>query len=135
MAQNAVTRNNVDDIALNHRVVFSADHTFSTLLDDWGVTDQKQTGRCWMFAGLNLLRFAARKKLGRQGVRVQPELPDVLGQARAGELLLRGDHRLGGPRRGRSLGGVPARRAALGRRAVEHVHQPRAASTGWCPKR
>jgi len=64
LAQNAVTRNNVDDIALNHRVVFAADHSFSTTLDDWGVTDQKQTGRCWMFAGLNLLRFSARRVLG-----------------------------------------------------------------------
>jgi bleomycin hydrolase len=64
MAQNAVTRNNVDDVALNHRVVFGTDHTFSTALDDWGVTDQKQTGRCWMFAGLNLLRFSARSVLG-----------------------------------------------------------------------
>src|SRR5579859_4572185 len=64
LAQNAVTRNNLDDIALNHRVVFSADHTFSIALDDWGVTDQKQTGRCWMFAGLNLLRLAARRVLG-----------------------------------------------------------------------
>jgi bleomycin hydrolase len=63
LAQNAVTRNNVDDVALNQRVVFETDHTFSTLLDDWGVTNQKQTGRCWMFAGLNLLRFAARKLL------------------------------------------------------------------------
>jgi bleomycin hydrolase len=64
LAQNAVTRNNVDDIALNHRVVFEVDHSFSTALDDWGVTDQKQTGRCWMFAGLNLLRFSARRVLG-----------------------------------------------------------------------
>ncbi len=64
LAQNAVTRNSVDDIALDHRVVFSADHTFSITLDDWGVTDQKQTGRCWMFAGLNLLRFSARQVLG-----------------------------------------------------------------------
>jgi len=63
LAQNAVTRNGLDDIALNQRVVFETDHTFSTLLDDWGVTNQKQTGRCWMFAGLNLLRFAARRKL------------------------------------------------------------------------
>jgi bleomycin hydrolase len=63
-AQNAVTRNNVDDIALNNRVVFGTDHTFSTSLDDWGVTNQKQTGRCWMFAGLNLLRFSARSVLG-----------------------------------------------------------------------
>jgi bleomycin hydrolase len=64
LAQNAVTRNGLDDIALNHRVVFAADHSFSTALDDWGVTDQKQTGRCWMFAGLNLLRFSARRALG-----------------------------------------------------------------------
>src|SRR5262249_9604197 len=53
----------VDDIALDNRIAFSADHTFSTTLDDWGVTNQKQTGRCWMFAGLNLLRFAARRAL------------------------------------------------------------------------
>jgi bleomycin hydrolase len=64
LAQNAVTRNSVDDIALDNRVVFATDHTFSTALDDWGVTDQKQTGRCWMFAGLNLLRFSARRTLG-----------------------------------------------------------------------
>jgi bleomycin hydrolase len=64
LAQNAVTRHSVDDIALNNRVVFAADHTFSTVLDDWAVTDQKQTGRCWMFAGLNLLRFAARRVFG-----------------------------------------------------------------------
>ncbi len=64
LAQNAVTRNGVDDIALDNRVVFNADHTFSITLDDWGVTDQKQTGRCWMFAGLNLLRFSARQVLG-----------------------------------------------------------------------
>ena len=63
LAQNAITRHSVDDVALNHRVVFAADHTFSTVLDDWAVTDQKQTGRCWMFAGLNLLRFSARQKL------------------------------------------------------------------------
>ncbi len=63
LAQNAVTRNNLDDVALNHRVVFSADHSFSIALDEWDVTNQKQTGRCWMFAGLNLLRFAARRVL------------------------------------------------------------------------
>jgi bleomycin hydrolase len=64
LAQNAVTRNNVDDIALDHHILFGTDHSFSIALDDWGVTDQKQTGRCWMFAGLNLLRFAARRTLG-----------------------------------------------------------------------
>src|SRR5438874_13722267 len=58
-AQNAVAQHSVDDVALNRGVIASIDHTFSTLLDDWSVTDQKQTGCCWMFAGLNLLRWSA----------------------------------------------------------------------------
>src|SRR6266702_3071910 len=63
VAQNAVAQNSLDDVALNRGVIASIDHTFSTLLDDWSVTDQKQTGRCWMFAGLNLLRWSARQKM------------------------------------------------------------------------
>ncbi len=63
MAQNAVTQITVDDIALNRGVVTNTDHSFSTFLDDWGVTNQKQSGRCWMFAGLNLLRVASMKKM------------------------------------------------------------------------
>ena len=40
LMQNAVTQNGVDDIALNRQVITSTDHTFSHLLDDWGVTNQ-----------------------------------------------------------------------------------------------
>jgi len=64
LAQNAVARTTVDDLLLDQRLVASIDHTFSTQLDDWSVTNQKQTGRCWMFAGLNLLRVGARKAMG-----------------------------------------------------------------------
>jgi len=63
MAQNAVTQTPLDDVALNRRVITSTDHTFSHLLDDWTVTNQKQSGRCWCFAGLNLLRVGAMKKM------------------------------------------------------------------------
>ena len=59
IAQNAVTQTTVDDIALNRSVVTNTDHTFSNLLDDWEVTNQKKSGRCWMFAGLNLFRVGA----------------------------------------------------------------------------
>jgi bleomycin hydrolase len=59
LAQNAVTQTSVDDIALNREIVTSIDHTFSTTLDDWSVTHQKRSGRCWMFAGLNLCRPGA----------------------------------------------------------------------------
>lgn len=63
LAQNAVTQSPIDDVALNRRVIVSTDHTFSHLLDDWKVTNQKQSGRCWCFAGLNLLRVGAMKAM------------------------------------------------------------------------
>ena len=36
----------------------------STTLDDWKVTNQEQSGRCWLFAGLNLLRVGVMRKSG-----------------------------------------------------------------------
>src|SRR5688572_23430229 len=64
VAQNAVTQVTVDDITLNRAIVTDTNHTFSIQLDDWSVTNQKRSGRCWMFAGLNLLRVGARNKMG-----------------------------------------------------------------------
>ncbi len=63
LMQNAVTQTTVDDVALNREVITSTDHTFSHHLDDWKVTNQKSSGRCWMFAGLNLIRVGAMKKM------------------------------------------------------------------------
>ncbi|MEM6854698.1 MAG: C1 family peptidase, partial [Planctomycetota bacterium] len=63
LMQNAVTRAALDDVALDRDVVTQIDHTFSHVLDDWAVTSQKKSGRCWMFAGLNLLRVGAMKKM------------------------------------------------------------------------
>ncbi|MEZ4522290.1 MAG: C1 family peptidase [Thermomicrobiales bacterium] len=63
IAQNAVTRTSIDHISLNREVVNSTHHTFSTVLDDWKVTSQGQTGRCWAFAGMNLLRVGAMRKM------------------------------------------------------------------------
>jgi bleomycin hydrolase len=63
LAQNAVSQVPIQDVALDRRIVTDIDHTFSHRLDDWEVTNQKKTGRCWMFAGLNLLRPAAMKRM------------------------------------------------------------------------
>jgi bleomycin hydrolase len=64
LAQNAVTRVTVDDVAINREIINNTDHSLSTLLDDWKVTNQQRSGRCWLFAGLNLLRVGAMKKMG-----------------------------------------------------------------------
>jgi bleomycin hydrolase len=63
IAQDAVTQVSIDDVALNRRVVTGTDHTFSHVLDEWSVTNQKMSGRCWMFAGLNLFRVGAMKQM------------------------------------------------------------------------
>ena len=63
LAQNAVSQTTVDDVAMDRSIVAGLDYTFSTLLDDWKVTNQRQSGRCWMFAALNLMRPGAMKKM------------------------------------------------------------------------
>ncbi len=62
--QNAVTRVSVDEVALRHERVVSLPTSMSNRLDDWTVTDQKKSGRCWLFAALNLFRYGTAKKLG-----------------------------------------------------------------------
>ena len=64
LAQNAVTRVTVDDVAINREIVNSIDHSLSTTLDDWKVTNQERSGRCWLFAGLNLLRVGVMQETG-----------------------------------------------------------------------
>ena len=59
ITQNAVTKVGIQDVALDRSVVTGTDHSVSHLLDDWKVTNQKKSGRCWLFAGLNLLRVGA----------------------------------------------------------------------------
>jgi bleomycin hydrolase len=61
--QNAVAQSSVDDVALDREVVVRTDRSMSHLLDDWKVTNQKRSGRCWLFAGLNLLRVGAAKTM------------------------------------------------------------------------
>jgi bleomycin hydrolase len=64
LMQNAVTRVAIDDVAIDREIINSTDHSLSTVLDDWKVTNQERSGRCWLFAGLNLLRVGAMQKLG-----------------------------------------------------------------------
>jgi bleomycin hydrolase len=64
LAQNAVTRVTIDDVAINREIVSGIDHSMSTTLDDWKVTNQERSGRCWLFAGLNLLRAGVMRTTG-----------------------------------------------------------------------
>jgi bleomycin hydrolase len=61
--QNAMAESDAAKLALNQKIAMSIDRNFSIRLDDWTPTDQKSSGRCWLFAGTNLLRAGLLKKL------------------------------------------------------------------------
>ena len=53
---NAVAANAIDDLAKNHQNAGALDTYFSIETKSQSITDQKSSGRCWMFSGLNVLR-------------------------------------------------------------------------------
>jgi bleomycin hydrolase len=58
-----VTNVRLPDLTLNRDLVQDIDDSFSTKLDEWKVTAQMKSGRCWLFATLNLFRVGAMKKM------------------------------------------------------------------------
>ncbi len=60
--QNAVAANAIDGLAANRANAGDLDTYFSVETPSQTITDQKQSGRCWMFSGFNVLRgnFAKR---------------------------------------------------------------------------
>ena len=63
LAQNAAVRNDIIDLAMDWKYFRKIDHTFSDVISgEMRVTDQKSSGRCWGFAGLNLFRIYLGRK-------------------------------------------------------------------------
>lgn len=63
VARNAVTAAGVDAVAVDRDAVTALAPATATKIDELGVTDQRQTGRCWMFAAFNVFRHATAKSL------------------------------------------------------------------------
>jgi bleomycin hydrolase len=62
-SRNALIQNDVNKIAINWDNFSKINHVFSsTISTQLPVTNQKASGRCWGFAGLNLLRLEIVKK-------------------------------------------------------------------------
>jgi bleomycin hydrolase len=64
---NAISNNAVNDLALNRAIVAGHGPVFNVRVDGGGITNQRSTGRCWLFAGLNVLRPAVLKKYNLSG--------------------------------------------------------------------
>lgn len=53
---NAIAGNAIDNLAKNHQNDKALDTYFSIETKRQSITDQKSSGRCWMFSGMNVLR-------------------------------------------------------------------------------
>lgn len=54
--QNALSNIGINKLALNHDRLSDNDTYFSHKVKTKGITDQKSSGRCWLFTGLNVMR-------------------------------------------------------------------------------
>ena len=59
---NAIAANAIDDLAKNRKAAHQLDTHFGIETPEQSITNQKSSGRCWMFSGMNVLRadFARR---------------------------------------------------------------------------
>ncbi len=63
-SRNALIKNDLDTISLNWENYSKINHHFSNLIKkELPATDQKASGRCWGFAGLNLMRLKVVENL------------------------------------------------------------------------
>ncbi len=56
MRMNAISNNSIKEIALNRNNMSEIEHHFKYKVDVKGITDQKKSGRCWLFTSLNVIR-------------------------------------------------------------------------------
>ena len=53
---NALSNNNIKDLVLNRDNLGGIEHNFKYKVDVSGISNQKSSGRCWMFTSMNVLR-------------------------------------------------------------------------------
>jgi len=61
---NALTNTDVGTLALNREVIRNHNELYTHKVDTKGITNQRSSGRCWLFAGLNTIRDQVRKEHG-----------------------------------------------------------------------
>ncbi|HDP99505.1 MAG TPA: hypothetical protein ENN22_10040 [bacterium] len=60
--RNAVSNNDIKKLAYNRELAHKVDHLFRYRIKTKGITNQKSSGRCWLFTSLNVLRPAVIEK-------------------------------------------------------------------------
>ncbi|MEA1986453.1 MAG: C1 family peptidase [Candidatus Marinimicrobia bacterium] len=61
--RNSILNVGLDETATNHQAKIDMQHSFSLELKTGKITSQNKSGRCWLFAGLNTMRFKIMEDL------------------------------------------------------------------------
>ena len=93
--RNAISANNINKLAINSESLNNFDTYFSDKVESKGISNQKSSGRCWLFTGLNVLRAKAIAKydMGEFQFSQNYELLVLLGSVGKSQSLPSGHHR------------------------------------------
>jgi len=87
---NAVSNNDIKKLILSRENVGKIDHNFAVKLDIKGITNQKSSGRCWLFTSLNVLRQKVREKYNLSSFEFSETYPFFWDQFEKANLFLEG---------------------------------------------
>ena len=88
--RNALAANNIDQLAQNHKNAGELDTYFSVETKKQSITDQKSSGRCWMFSGLNVLRSNFAKRTDSLTIELSQDYLFFWDQLEKSNLMLQG---------------------------------------------
>ncbi|MCD6115753.1 C1 family peptidase [bacterium] len=87
---NAVSNNDTRKLIVNRENIGKIDHNFAVKLDIKGITNQKSSGRCWLFTSLNVLRQKVKAKYNLKSFEFSETYPFFWDQFEKANLFLEG---------------------------------------------
>jgi bleomycin hydrolase len=88
--RNALAANSIDLLAKNQKTAGELDTYFSVETKKQSITDQKSSGRCWMFSGLNVLRSNFAKRTDSLSIELSQDYLFFWDQLEKSNLMLQG---------------------------------------------
>ena len=88
--RNAICSNDIQKLAVNQENQQGMNTYFSVKVNSKGITDQKSSGRCWLFTGLNVMRAKAITKYNLPSLEFSQIYPFFWDQLEKANLFLQG---------------------------------------------
>ena len=88
--RNALAGTPINTLARNQENLPAYDTHFSHRVESKGITDQKSSGRCWLFTGLNVMRAEAMARFGMPEFTFSPNFCFFYDQLEKANLFLQG---------------------------------------------